>query len=87
MQIDQKLLEQTYGAEALVEIAKAFRTFESLGLYELVINESKRPIMESFDSDADALAKRIVSVQQTNRFLLTMKETGKQISERYLPNA
>lgn len=87
MQIDQKLLEQTYGAEALIEIAKAFKIFEEFALYELIIESLKRPIVDSFDSNADELAKRIVSVQQTTKFLLTMKETGKQISERYNPNA
>lgn len=85
--IDLKLLEQTYGAEALIELAKAFTTFEKLGLYELVIHANMQPLIESFDSDADALSKRIISAQQTNRFLLTMKEKGREIQERYNPDA
>lgn len=87
MEISLSLLEKTYGAEALEAIAKAFMTLESHGIYDLVIEANKQPILESFDSDPEALTQKIILVQQTNRFLLTMREIGKTITERYIPNA
>ncbi len=81
--IDLERLEQTYGAEGLIELAKAFQILDTFGFYELVMVANKQPLIDSFDLDPEALAKRIISVQQTNRLLLTMKEKGKEIIERY----
>lgn len=75
--VDSDLLESRYDRDTYNVIVQAFKTLADLGVWNLQVHANTQNLCEGFmDATPEALAEKILQVQQTNRNLLALHELG-----------
>lgn len=82
MIMDQRVLVEHYDLESYNSIMRALRTLQMQGFFELAISMEKMTVLDSFDLNAESLAKKIIDMQNTNRVLMTINELAGTLKER-----
>lgn len=82
MIMDQRVLVEHYDLESYNSIMRALRTLQMQGFFELAISLEKMTVLDSFDLNAESLAKKIIDMQNTNRVLMTINELAGTLKER-----
>lgn len=82
MIMDQRVLVEHYDLESYNSIMRTLRTLQMQGFFELAISLEKMTVLDSFDLNAESLAKKIIDMQNTNRVLMTINELAGTLKER-----
>jgi hypothetical protein len=80
--LDKELILETFEPGELQSIGDALQILHMLGVFTLQVQRNSSRVANSFqDQDAEALAKEILQVRQTNRQLLALHELAGNFKE------
>lgn len=79
MAVDSSQMPDLFTEDELKMIIQGIEVLNSARFFDVCVAEGKKLCVESFETDSEKLAVKIVEVQQTNRFYLQLQGIAREL--------